>query len=218
MKLVLASESQFRKRAMDLLGIPYETRPARIDERAIRADNPAELTRKIAYAKANKIGAACPNSVVVSGDAVEAKGNRIFEKPRDRKQAAEFLKEFSGSHFQFVTSIAVLTTQTSRMLSTVETSDIFFRQLLDREIEQYINKYDVLSYAGAFENDAVLLFADRISGQLQPGHSATAKPPDRSATRARRRYLGLTHQPVILSAVVAREASDNAVEGSLPHL
>ena len=33
MKIVLASESQFRKRAMDLLGIPYETRPARIDEK-----------------------------------------------------------------------------------------------------------------------------------------------------------------------------------------
>jgi predicted house-cleaning NTP pyrophosphatase (Maf/HAM1 superfamily) len=81
MKLVLASESQFHKRAMDLLGIPYETRPARIDEKAIRADNRAELTRKIADAKANKIGAVCPNSVVVSGDAVEAKGDRIFEKP-----------------------------------------------------------------------------------------------------------------------------------------
>ena len=63
-----------------------------------------------------------------------------------------------------MTSIAVLNTQTGRMLSTVETSDIFFRALLDREIGQYINKYDVLSYAGAFENDAVLLFADRISG------------------------------------------------------
>jgi len=176
MKLVLASESQFRKRAMDLLGIPYETRPARIDEKAIRDDDPAELTRKIAEAKAHKVAGECPNSVVVSGDAVAAKGKRIFEKPRDRKQAAEFLKEFSGSHFQFVTSIAVLNTQTNRMLSTVETSDIFFRQLLDREIEQYINKYDVLSYAGAFENDAVLLFADRISGSYNLG---TALPPSR---------------------------------------
>ena len=71
---------------MDLLGIPYETRPARIAAKAIRDDDPAELTRKIAEAKANKIGAECPNSVVISGDAVApAKGNRIFEKPRDKK-------------------------------------------------------------------------------------------------------------------------------------
>ncbi len=176
MKIVLASESQFRKRAMDLLGIPYETRPARIDEKAIRDANPAELTRKIAEAKANKVASECPNAVIVSGDAVAAKGNRIFEKPRDKNEAVEFLKEFSGSHFQFITSIAVLNTQTNRMLSTVEASDIFFRPLLDREIARYISKYDVLSYAGAFENDAVLLFADRISGSYNLG---TALPPSR---------------------------------------
>ncbi len=62
------------------------------------------------------------------------------------------------------------------MLSAVETSDIFFRTLLDREIEQYVNKYNVLNYAGAFENDAVLLFADRIAGSYNTG---TALPPSK---------------------------------------
>ena len=32
------------------------------------------------------------------------------------------------------------------------------------KIQSYIRKYDVLSFAGALESDAVLLFADRISG------------------------------------------------------
>ena len=81
-----------------------------------------------------------------------------------------------------MTSIAVLNTQTNRMLSTVETSDIFFRALLDREIEQYIRKHDVLSYAGAFENDAVLLFADRISGSCTWAPRCS-QPPDRSSAR-----------------------------------
>jgi len=108
MKIILASESPFRKRALDLIGLPYETRPSRIDEKAIRDDNPAELTRKLAEAKARKIAAECPNAVVVSGDAVAAKDGRIFEKPCDKQEAPKFLKEFSGNHFQFVTSIAVL--------------------------------------------------------------------------------------------------------------
>jgi septum formation protein len=176
MKIVLASESQFRKRALDLLGLSYETRPSRIDEKAIRDDNPMELTRKLAEAKARKIAEQCPDAVIVSGDAVAAKAKRIFEKPRDKQEAAEFLTEFSGSRFQFITAIAVLNTTTRRMLSTVETSDIFFRPLLDREIQQYINRYDVLSYAGAFENDAVMLFADRIAGSYNLG---TALPPSR---------------------------------------
>lgn len=176
MKIVLASESQFRKRAMDLLGIPYECRPSRIDEKAIRDDDPMELTRKIAEAKAHKVAGECPDAMIVSGDAVAAKGARIFEKPCSKGEAAEFLRDLSGSHFQFVTSIAVLNAQTKRMLSTVETSEIFFRPLLEREIQQYINRYDVLSYAGAFENDAVLMFAERIAGSYNPG---TVLPPSR---------------------------------------
>jgi predicted house-cleaning NTP pyrophosphatase (Maf/HAM1 superfamily) len=89
-------------------------------------------------------------------------GRRIFEKPRSKEATAEFLKEFSGSQFQFVTALAVLNTPTRHMLSTVEVSDISFRPLRDR--------------AGAFENDAVLLFADRIAGSYNVG---TALPPSR---------------------------------------
>ena len=62
------------------------------------------------------------------------------------------------------------------MVSAVETLNIYFRPLLDREIQRYVNKYDVLKYAGAFENDAVLLFADRIAGSYNVG---TALPPTR---------------------------------------
>jgi MAF protein len=176
MKIVLASESPFRKRALDLIGLPYVTHPSRIDEKAVRHDDPTELTRLLAEAKARAIAGEYPNAIIVSGDAVAAQGDRIFEKPRDKEEATEFLKRFSGNHFQFVTSLAVLNTRTSRMLSTVENCDIFFRPLLDREIDRYLEKYDVLSFAGAFENDAVLLFADRICGSYNLG---TALPPSR---------------------------------------
>jgi septum formation protein len=161
---------------MDMLGLPYEVRPARIDEKAIRDRDPARLTRKLAEAKAQKIAGECPDGVIVSGDAIASKDGKIFEKPGSKAEAAEFLREFSDNEFQFVTSIAVLTAQTSRMLSTVETLSINFRPLLDREIQQYVNKYDVLNYAGAFENDAVLLFAERIAGSY---NLCTALPPSR---------------------------------------
>ena len=36
--------------------------------------------------------------------------------------------------------------------------------MVDSEIQEYIGKYEVLIYAGAFESDPVLKFAERISG------------------------------------------------------
>jgi septum formation protein len=149
---------------MDLLGFAYEIHPSEIDEKAIRDQNPADLTLKLAEAKARKVASECPDAVIVSGDAVVSKGIRIYEKPSTKEEAAQFLRELSGSEFQFVTALAVLHSQSGRMLSTVEASDISFRPLIEREIQAYIGKYDVLRYAGAFESDAVLRFAERISG------------------------------------------------------
>jgi len=102
--------------------------------------------------------------VVVSGDAVVSKDGRIYGKPRSMEEAAQFLRELSGSEFQFVTALAVMHSRTRKMLSTVEVSDISFRPLAEHEIQAYIRKYSVLHYAGAFESDAVLFFADRIAG------------------------------------------------------
>jgi septum formation protein len=104
MKIVLASESQFRRRALDMLGLAYEICPSGIDEKAIRDRNPANLTQKLAEAKARKVASECRDAVVVSGDAVVSKGDRIYEKPRSTGEAAQFLRELSGSEFQFLTS------------------------------------------------------------------------------------------------------------------
>jgi septum formation protein len=168
MKIVLASESPIRKRALDLLRLPYETCPSRIDEKAIRDDNPARLTEKLAEAKARKVAEQHPNAIIVAGDAVVAKvgkiGVKIYEKPRDEPEARQFLGELSGSELQFVTSLAVFNAASGKMLSTVEISNITFRSLTDDEIRAYMRKYDVLKYAGAFESDAVLFFSERFSG------------------------------------------------------
>jgi MAF protein len=176
MKIVLASESQFRRRALDLLGLAYETCPSGIDEKAIRDNNPAELTRKLAEAKARKVATAHPDSIVVSGDAVVSKGDLVYEKPRSLDEAAQFLRELSGGEFQFVTALVVIHSETEKMLSTVEISDITFRHLVEDEIQAYISKYAVLSYAGAFESDALLRFAERISGSY---NFVTALPVSR---------------------------------------
>jgi septum formation protein len=164
MRVVLASESQSRKRALDILGLAYEVRPSAIDEKSIRATDPATLTKKLAEAKAWKVASDVQDAVVVSGDAVVAKDGKILEKPRGMEEAMEFLRELSGSTFQFVTSLTVIRSDTRKMLSTVETSEIRFRRLIEREIRDYVNRYPVLRFAGAFEGDGVLRFADSVSG------------------------------------------------------
>jgi septum formation protein len=178
MRVVLASESQSRKRALDILGLKYEVRPSAIDEKSIRDADPAALTKKLAEAKAWKVASDVQDAVVVSGDAVVLKDRKILEKPRGMEEAVEFLRELSGSAFQFVTSLTVLRSDTRKMLSTVETSEIRFRLLVEREIRDYVSRYPVLRFAGAFEGDGVLRFADSVSGSY---NFITALPVSRLA-------------------------------------
>src|SRR4029077_14242719 len=178
MRVVLASESQSRRRALDVLGVVYEVRPSAIDKKSIRHTDPAALTKKLAEAKAWKVASTVQDAVVVSGDAVVAKDGKIFEKPRSNDEAAQFLRELSGSTFQFVTSLAVLRTDTRLMLSTVEVSEIKFRQLQEHEIDGYVRQYPGLRFAGAFEGDGVLRFANSVSGSY---NFVTAIPVSRLA-------------------------------------
>jgi len=164
MRIVLASESLSRRRALDLIGVSYEVFPSAIDEKTIRDSDPVALTRKLAEAKARKVAEEIREAVIVAGDAVVSKGGKIYEKPRDLKEAVEFLAELSGGDLEFVTSLVVLRPQTGKILSAVEVSRITFRSLTDREIKDYIARYPVLTCAGGFEGDGVLRFAERISG------------------------------------------------------
>jgi septum formation protein len=163
---------------LDILGVPYEIHPSAIDEKAIRDADPAALTRKLAEAKAWKVAAEVGDAVIVAGDAVVAKDGRIFEKPRDLEQAVEFLRELAGSELQFVTSLVVLHGDSKRMLSTVETSNLRFRPLADHEIRDYVSRYPVTRFAGAFEGDGVVRFADSVSGSY---NFVTAIPVSRLA-------------------------------------
>src|SRR5580700_9452751 len=101
MRIVLASESPFRRRAMEMLGLAYDVFPAHLDEKAIRDSDPSALTLKLADAKAREVAKHFNDAVIVAGDAVVAKGERIYEKPLDLREAAQFLGELSGSEFRF---------------------------------------------------------------------------------------------------------------------
>jgi septum formation protein len=125
---------------------------------------------------------------VVSGDAVVAKHGKIFEKPRSNEEAVEFLRELSGSAFLFVTSLTVLRSDTGRMLSAVETSEIKFRRLEDRELHDDVRRYAVLRCAGAFEGDGVRRFADSFSGSYK---FITAMPVSRLAVFLREQGVEL---------------------------
>ena len=164
MKIVLASESASRRRAIEVLGLAYEVRPSRIDEKAVRETQPERLVSALSEAKARKVAEAVQDAIIIAGDAVVSKAGRIYEKPVDAAEAFRFLKDFSGKAVEFVTAVSVMNSTSGKLLTAVQRSQIGFRTLSDSEIADYIRRYDVLKFAGAFDGDGVIRFADHVSG------------------------------------------------------
>jgi septum formation protein len=108
MRIVLASDSKSRRRALDILGIAYEVHPSRIDEKAIRETDPQILARTLSEAKARAVAQIMPDAIIIAGDAVVSKAGRIYQKPVDTAEGVNFLTDFTGNTVEFVTAITVL--------------------------------------------------------------------------------------------------------------
>lgn len=88
----------------------------------------------------------------------------IIEKPRDEKHAKEMLSSFSGNTFEIVSGIAVYNGTTKHMLSSCEVCKVKFRELSQFEIDDYVSRYPVVTFSGAFEADGLLRFAEHLEG------------------------------------------------------
>ncbi len=165
MKIILASQSQARRKALNLLGLQYEVIPSHFDEKSIRDSDPLVLAKKLSEAKALEVGkVSFDAAVVVAADLFVTLDNKIFEKPRTVKEAVDMLKTFSDKRLDIIAGLAVLNTETTKMLSTVEVCRVKFRKLTDEEIQNYTTRHPVMQFAGAFDGDGMLRFAEHLEG------------------------------------------------------
>ncbi|WP_426570874.1 Maf family protein [Aquihabitans sp. McL0605] len=109
--LVLASASPRRHALLAQLGVPFEVRPADVDETPGPGEPAEELVRRLAVAKALGGVAAAPEGdvVVLGSDTVVAVEGEVLGKPVDEADATRMLRLLSGSSHQVLTGVAVAT-------------------------------------------------------------------------------------------------------------
>ncbi|MDP2685010.1 MAG: Maf family nucleotide pyrophosphatase [bacterium] len=164
MKIILASQSPFRKHALDILGLKCEIIPSYVDESVIRHEEPDQLAIILAEAKCRKVAEIHKNAIIISADLFIVFNNNIFEKPKSKSEAKSMLNNFSGHPFKIISGLAVFNSKTEKLLLASESCVVNFRVLSNFEIDDYISRYPVEKFAGAFDADGLLRFAERIEG------------------------------------------------------
>jgi septum formation protein len=162
--LILASTSAIRRQLLDAAGVQFEVEKPQVDEDELKLGltDPREIAERLASAKAISV----PGAWVVGSDSVVSSGGRLFSKPRDKAEAAEHLRLFSGKTMQLTSAVA-LARGGNLDWSHVESATLQVRQLSEGFIADYLAaEWPEVGYTvGVFrlEGRGVQLF-DRIEG------------------------------------------------------
>lgn len=162
MQLILASQSPRRKELLGLFHIPFTVRVADIDEAMDPAKHPADEVARVSKAKALAIPRS-DEDVVIAADTIVVLDGKILGKPADAAQAQAMLAALSGRDHQVMTGVTVLKGQTC--LTHTEITDIHFRCLSQKEINNYVATGEPMDKAGAYGiQGGAALFAEKMQG------------------------------------------------------
>ena len=155
---------------LEQAGVEYIAEPADIDEEAVklRHDSAKEVATALAQAKALEISRRRPDALVIGSDSVVNVDGRRFSKPRDRDEAADHLRAFSGKAMVLTSAVALARGGAAEWRFCDE-ARLGVRQLSDAFIQTYLDAEwpDVGYCVGVFrlEGRGVQLF-DSIEGSF----------------------------------------------------
>jgi len=143
--LILASSSPFRKSILERFGVSFITVSPNIDETRKTAETPYDLVYRLAEEKAKEVAKTHSGLIIASDqvatlDSGNKEGDEILNKPLTHQNAFAQLQKSSGRTVTFLTSIALLNTETGIVQNHVEFFRVFFKSLSDNHILSYLEK------------------------------------------------------------------------------
>ena len=162
MNLVLASASPRRQELLKLFGIPFTVRVADIDETMDPGLAPYHEVARVSRAKAMAVPRES-DDVVIAADTIVVCEGKVLGKPRDAADAKAMLALLSGRDHQVMTGCTVLRGESCETFT--EVTDIHFRPLSEKEIENYVATGEPMDKAGSYGiQGGAALFCQRMVG------------------------------------------------------
>lgn len=149
-QIILASVSPRRKQLMMHLGVPFKVEASNYHEVHHKHLKPEALVRFLAEGKALAVAKHHKNSLIVGGDTVVVFRGKVFGKPKDKAEARQMLKTFSGRVIYAYTGISVVDSDTEKKLSACVKTKVIMRDLNENQIDYYISTGEPMDKAGAF--------------------------------------------------------------------
>ena len=162
MSVILASQSPRRRELLGFFKIPFTVRVADIDETMNEHGDPVSEVAAVSCKKAKAVERQ-PEDLVIAADTIVVCEGKILGKPRSEDEAVEMLRLLSGRDHQVMTGCTVL--KGDRTETFTEVTDLHFRPLSRKEIENYVASGEPMDKAGSYGiQGGAALFCERMVG------------------------------------------------------
>jgi len=168
MKIILASKSPRRKELLDLLNLDYEIIVSNTDENLEENLTTEEQAKNISYKKAKAVfDKTSGDRIVIGSDTMVVKEQKIYGKPKDEEDAFKILKELKKSKHEVITGLAILVEKDGKYEEYIDydIAEVYFKDMTDEEIRNWINTGDALDKAGAYAiQGEFMVFIEKFNG------------------------------------------------------
>lgn len=167
-EIILASNSPRRKELLAKYNIPFFVVSPQIEERHQSLVFPEELAMALAFEKAYHVAITHPDQVVLAADTIVAFGERILGKPSNHEEAEEYLRLLSGNRHRVITGFSVINLRTGYKRIDYTESFVSFRNLMDKEISEYVKTEEPYDKAGGYAIQGMAsTFVERYDGDYE---------------------------------------------------
>ena len=167
-RIILASESPRRRELLKSTGLSFEVASSDIEEDLGLGLLPHELAQHLSVEKASSVAGGYPDAVIIAADTFIVHEDSLLGKPHTSDEARRMLRALSGRERSVITGFTILDTKSGRMLSESVETTVWFKELSEEQIEEYVETGEPLDKAGAYaiqEQGAALV--KKIEGDYQ---------------------------------------------------
>ena len=165
MKLILASKSPRRKEILTREGFDFIVEAIDVNETMDPQLSPYQNVMNVALKKGEAIYCDHLDDVVLSTDTIVCLDGIIYGKPKNRSDAFNTLKTFSGRTHEVVSGVSILSKRANILMHVK--SFVTFKELTDEEINNYLDTDEPYDKAGSYAIQGIgKCLIDSYSGSL----------------------------------------------------
>ncbi len=143
--MILASKSGVRKKILDDNNIDCEVIVSNVDEDEVKASlisegaDPLIISKNLAEIKSVKVSSKNPDRLVLGADSVISLENKLINKPRNRNEALNILKQLNNSKHYLISSVCI-SKNGAMIWNHTDSSELKMKKFTEEQLLDYLNK------------------------------------------------------------------------------